>query len=110
MDTPNPCTKYTDHHVPAMVMGLRCWGFPRSIHGVVELIPRDQAPTIQVIVTSDSRTSEYRGRVVLLLLHIKPSEMLSRRVQERCLIHTVEDCALLYVVELWVKPGVIESG
>jgi len=79
--------EHTHHHVSALVMGLRRWDFPRSSHGVVELVPWDQALTVHIIATSDSRSSRYRGWTVLLF---KISEML---VMERCQIHTAKDDA-----------------
>lgn len=88
--TPSHCVEDTNHRVSTISLGLRRRGFPGSSHGIVELVPRDQVATINVIATSDSRsgTGRYRGWAVVLL---KPSEML---VTERYLIHTVKDCAV----------------
>lgn len=77
MDIPGHCMGHTNHHVSAMVLELRPlirlrpWGIPGSGHGIVEPVPRDQVPTVHVIVMSDHRSSSrtssrYRGWAVLL--------------------------------------------
>ena len=77
-----------------MAQGLGRRGFQRSSHGVVELVPRDQVPSIHIIATSQSRFDRYLGLTVLLF---EPSDLL---VMDRYLIHTIRGCVLLYGIAL----------
>ena len=88
MALPSHGMEHTDPHISAMALGLRCCGFPRSSHGVIELVARNRVASVHITATSDSGSTRYRGDALMRFEH---SEML---VMERCLIRTVEDCAL----------------